>query len=110
MAGYFTSTSEVIDFRWVGAAFALFLLMGLMVYASPRSGGSVAVIASPFAKNLTSAAIVVRAGGAFEDSALHGQIIIARSDNPRFISALYASGAFFVFNPRLLAGCRPPKD
>ncbi|OYW80348.1 MAG: hypothetical protein B7Z26_06615 [Asticcacaulis sp. 32-58-5] len=110
METHIKSKSETIEFRWVAAAFMLFLVMGLLVYASPRSDRSVAVIASPFIKDLSAAAVVVRAGGVFEDSAVRGRVIIAQSDNPRFISALYASGAFFVFNPRLLAGCRPLKD
>lgn len=90
----------------VAGCFALCLL-GLSVTAlAPRQGESVAVLTSPFAAANTSSLVVARSGGLFEDLALSGHIMLARSSDPNFIDRLYDNGALLVFNPRILAACR----
>ncbi|ESQ81327.1 hypothetical protein AEYBE204_03015 [Asticcacaulis sp. YBE204] len=91
----------------VTGGFALCLL-GLVVNGlSPQPGDSVAVLASPFAPPQTTGHVVARSGGWFEATTLSGHIVVARSTDRQFINTLYTNGAWLVFNPRVLTGCRP---
>lgn len=91
----------------VAGGFLLGLVLLMANGLVPRNGETVAVLASPFAPPQTSSRLVAISGGAFEDVALAGRIVLTRSDDPGFIRTLYANGAVLVFNPRFLAGCRP---
>jgi len=84
----------------------LFLLLTLFVGLTPRTGEDFAVLVPADMPAATGAAIVHRSGGSFLNAAWQGRILIARSDDPRFMSKLYANGALFVFSPRVVAGCR----
>lgn len=65
----------------------------------------VAVIAPVWADAAEAAEIVARSGGSIVASAGLANVIIARSDHPDFISALYHSGAWLVLDAVKLRGC-----
>ncbi|MDC7683154.1 hypothetical protein PQU92_07685 [Asticcacaulis sp. BYS171W] len=91
----------------VAGGFGLCLLLLIANGLAPRPGKSVAVLTLPLSSVAETGLVVARAGGQFEDAALSGRIIVARSDDPHFIDRLYTQGAVLVFNPGILAGCRP---
>lgn len=95
------------NIRVVAGGFALGLLLLMANALTPRDGETVAIVASPFTSLQASSRLVARSGGAFEDVALSGRILLARSSDAGFIRRLYANGALLVFNPRFVAGCRP---
>lgn len=90
----------------VAGGFALGLVLLTVNALMPREGETVGVLAWPFTSQQATSHLVAQSGGAFEDVALSGRIVLAHSYEPGFIRRLYANGAVLVFNPRFLAGCR----
>lgn len=65
----------------------------------------VAVVAPVWSNASETAEIVALSGGSIVASGGLANVIIARSDNPDFISALYRSGAWLVLDAVKLRGC-----
>jgi hypothetical protein len=65
----------------------------------------VAVVAPPWADAADVATIVARSGGSIVASAGLPNIIIARSDDPEFVSTLYHAGAWLVLDAVKLRSC-----
>lgn len=86
------------------------MLLGLLGLAiatlRPSAGdGDLAVIAPPWYDRNDTAALVLAVGGRIIRSAAAPNMIVARSDDPRFVGALYGAGAWLVIDPRGLRGC-----
>jgi hypothetical protein len=64
-----------------------------------------AVIAPPWYDSAQTVRLVAAAGGNFVDLGGLGNIIIAHSEKPEFVQALYNAGAWLVVNPGSLRGC-----
>jgi hypothetical protein len=65
----------------------------------------VAVVAPPWAGETGAANIVARSGGSIVATAGLSNIIIARSDDPEFVSTLYQAGAWLVLDAVKLRSC-----
>ncbi|WP_018181185.1 hypothetical protein [Kaistia granuli] len=65
----------------------------------------VAVLAPVWASAAETAEIVARSGGSIVAGAGVANVIIARSDNPDFVSTLYSAGAWLVLDAVKLRGC-----
>jgi hypothetical protein len=65
----------------------------------------VAVVAPPWASEADVAGIVAQSGGSIVATAGLPNIIIARSDDPEFVSTLYQAGAWLVLDTVKLRSC-----
>lgn len=65
----------------------------------------VAVVAPFWADAAETAEIVARSGGSIVAGAGVANVMIARSDNPEFISTLYEAGAWLVLDAVKLRSC-----
>lgn len=85
------------------------LLLGV-VELQPKAGADAALLAPPWSSSAATAALVARADGDIVGATRWPFVIVARPRSPRFTAAAYAHGAWFVFDPGVLAGCRqsPP--
>jgi hypothetical protein len=72
---------------------------------APSDASEVAVVAPPWADEPQVAAIVAQSGGSIIAKAGLGNVIIARSDDPDFVSTLYRAGAWLVLDAVRLRGC-----
>lgn len=86
------------------------LLLGLLGLAvatlrPSAGGGELAVIAPPWYDRNETVALILSAGGSIIRPADASNMIVVRSDDPRFVGALYGAGAWFVIDPRGLHGC-----
>jgi hypothetical protein len=82
-------------------------LGGVLVAALSPSGdrGQYAVVAPPW-YNLTQAVgLVSSAGGDVVELGGFANVVIAHSENPQFVRALYRAGAWMVIDPLELKGC-----
>lgn len=89
-------------------AIALVLLAPLLILAIglwPRAGRAMAVVVSPFGEPAKAAEVVARAGGVLVAASSFDNLVIARSNEPDFVTKLYADGAWLVFDAP--AGCLP---
>ncbi|ODT22479.1 MAG: hypothetical protein ABS35_14770 [Kaistia sp. SCN 65-12] len=73
--------------------------------AGDAQSKEVAVVAPPWADAADVAGIVARSGGSIVATAGLSNIIIARSDEPGFVSTLYQAGAWLVLDAVKLRGC-----
>jgi hypothetical protein len=79
---------------------------GLFVGLAPRAGQTqFAVFAASWHGLVATAEIVGAAGGALMDAGSLPNVVIAHSDDPAFVDALYRAGAWLVLDPVLLRGC-----
>jgi hypothetical protein len=96
---------------WAGLGPAAILLLSSVVGAffiglAPRAGqNQFAVIAAPWAGLMQAVEMVGAAGGEVVDAGGLSNVIIAHSDDPGFVKALYHAGAWLVLDPILLRGC-----
>jgi len=80
--------------------FALFVgVTTTLARAWPGDTGQVTVYASPWASPETALMIAARAGGRVVSGTRVRWAVIARSDDPVFVSRLYSAGAMFVADP-----------
>jgi hypothetical protein len=78
----------------------------LFVGLFPRPGQTqFAVFAAPWRGLVETAEMVAAAGGAIVDAGGLPNVVIAYSDDPAFVDALYRAGAWLVLDPLLLRGC-----
>lgn len=86
---------------------ALFSVVGaLAVGLTPQAGQTqLAVIAAPWRGLNEMVSLVAAADGTIVDVGGASNVIIASSDSPAFITALYRAGAWLVLDPILLRGC-----
>ncbi len=75
--------------------------------AADAQSKEVAVVAPPWAGAAEVAGIVARSGGSLVATAGLPNIIIARSDDPGFVSTLYQAGAWLVLDAVKLRSCLP---
>jgi hypothetical protein len=73
--------------------------------AADAHSREVAVIAPPWAGEADAANIVARSGGSIVATAGLSNVIIARSDDPAFVSTLYKAGAWLVLDSVRLRSC-----
>jgi len=96
---------------WAGlfpaAALLLFSVLGtLLTGLAPRAGQpQLAVVAAPWKSLLQTAELVAAAGGVVVEAGGLPNVIIAQSDTPGFVGALYEAGAWLVLDSILLRGC-----
>jgi hypothetical protein len=100
------SKAKVRDFLPAGAL----LIVGLGVLAiatlSPSGRhGQYAVIAPPWYSLAQTISLVRAANGGIVDVGNPGNMVIAFSDKPDFVRALYRAGAWLVIDPMRLRGC-----
>lgn len=85
--------------------YSFMLLVCMMLgFAFPTPGSEVAVVTSPFTKK-NSAHLVIATNGQLVNVSNWSFISVAKSEDPKFISRLYAGGALFVFNAHLVSDC-----
>jgi hypothetical protein len=84
---------------WAVLALSIWVLILLAMPFVGPSGRMVAVVGSRDA----ALASVRRAGGALV--AMRGKVVLARSNDPKFVRRLYAAGAPLVLEGRLAEGC-----
>ena len=86
---------------------ALFSVVGaLAVGLTPQAGQTqLAVIAAPWRGLNDMVSLVAAADGTIVDVGGASNVIIASSDSPGFVTALYRAGAWLVLDPILLRGC-----
>lgn len=80
------------------------LAVPIALTALPR-GATVAVVGHPFTDVATLQQVIIDAGGSFVREHLSAGVLVARSDDPRFVARLYDAGAFLVLNPVEFTGC-----
>jgi hypothetical protein len=96
---------------WLDFAPAITLLIvsavGILLSALSPSGGrgQYAVIAPPWYSFAQTAGLVATAGGDIVDFGAIADVVIAHSDSPGFVGALYRAGAWLVIDPVGLRGC-----
>jgi hypothetical protein len=85
----------------------LFSLFGSIVVGVLPTAGQTrfAVIAPPWYRLTDAAALVSDAGGDIVDAGGMANIIIAHSNDPAFVGALYRHGAWLVMGSSALGGC-----
>jgi hypothetical protein len=92
-----------------GPAIALLIVsaVGILMSALSPSGdrGQYAVVAPPWYNFAQTAGLVATAGGDIVDFGAVEDVVIAHSDNPEFVGALYRAGAWLVIDPVGLRGC-----
>ncbi|WP_181703631.1 hypothetical protein [Chthonobacter albigriseus] len=77
----------------------------LAIALSPKPGGHVAVILGPGSSEPAAVGAIAAADGLLVDGTGQSWIVVARSDNPDFVSALYAAGAWLVIDAGFGFGC-----
>ena len=82
------------------------LALPLAVGAYPVPGEPVAVIGSPFRSEADQLGLVAAAGGDIVQS-VSRFVTITSSDDPRFVSKLYAAGAVVVIRSGIITACLP---
>lgn len=98
-------------FKWrdLGPAAALLVvgLIGLVVATLAPTGrdGQYAVVAPPWYDLQQTIALIRAADGGIADMGGPSNIVIAHSDDPDFVGALYRAGAWVVIDPMRLRGC-----
>jgi hypothetical protein len=103
-------------FKWrdlLPAAALLFVgLFGLAAasFAPTGKDGQYAVIAPPWYDLRQTIALIQAADGGVADIGGPSNIVIAQSENPGFVHALYGAGAWLVIDPMRLRGCIGFKD
>jgi len=96
---------------WLDFAPAIALLsvsaVGILLSAlSPSDDrGQYAVVAPLWYDFAQTAGLVATAGGDIVDFGAIANVIIAHSENPGFVLALYRAGAWLVIDPVRLRGC-----
>lgn len=96
---------------WSGLLPAAVLLLGSLAAAlpaglAPAAGQTqFAVIAAPWWSLSRTAELVGAAEGDILDIGGLPNVVIAHSDDPGFVAALYRKGAWLVLDPVLLRGC-----
>lgn len=96
---------------WAGLIPATLLLLfstigALLIGSAPRTGQTqLAIIAAPWKNLVQTAEMVGAAGGSIIEAGGLPNVIIAHSDAPGFVEALYQAGAWLVIDPVLLRGC-----
>lgn len=96
---------------WSGLLPSVALLFGsvfaaLLVGLAPAAGQTqFAVIAAPWWSLSRTAELVGAAEGDILDVGGLPNVVIAHSDDPGFVAALYRRGAWLVLDPVLLRGC-----
>jgi hypothetical protein len=96
---------------WLDFTPAIALLIvsavGILISALSPSGdrGQYAVVAPPWYNFAQTAALVATAGGDIVDFGAIADVVIAHSENPGFVRALYRAGAWLVIDPVALRGC-----
>jgi hypothetical protein len=85
----------------------LFSLFGSIVVGVLPTAGQTrfAVITPPWYRLTDAAALVSKAGGDIVDAGGIANIIIAHSNDPAFVGALYRHGAWLVMGSSALGGC-----
>ena len=85
----------------------LFSLFGSIVVGIRPTASQTrfAVIAPPWYRLTDAAAVVSEAGGDIVDAGGMANIIIAHSNDPAFVDALYQHGAWLVMGSNALGGC-----
>jgi hypothetical protein len=105
------SSTEGNGWRDLVPAALLLLLTVVAIFAVTMSADArsreVAVIAPIWADEAEVAEIVAQSGGNIVATAGFSNIIIAQSDAPDFVSALYESGAWWVLDAVKLRACLP---
>lgn len=102
MANYNAKTAIVISLN-IGACLCVLAI----VATASSADGRYAVMAPPGSRPEIAFEIVARAGGmVLAPGGLDG-IVIAQSDAPDFRARLAKEGAFLIFNPLVIGGCRP---
>ena len=97
--------------RWRDLAPAIALLVAsagaiFMAAFSPSGGrGQYAVLAPPWYSRAQTLKLAVMAGGDVVDVGNLQNVVIVHSASPRFVAALYHSGAWLVVDPLELRGC-----
>jgi hypothetical protein len=101
-----TDRRSCLDFA---PAIALLIVsaVGILMAALSPSGdrGQYAVIAPPWYNFVQTAGLVATAGGDIVDFGAIADVVIAHSENPGFVRALYRAGAWLVIDPIALRGC-----
>jgi hypothetical protein len=90
------------------AAVLLFVgMFGLVAATLAPTGkdGQYAVIAPPWYDLRRTIALIQTAGGGVADIGGPTNIVIAHSEKPDFVRALYGAGAWLVIDPMRLRGC-----
>jgi len=64
-----------------------------------------AVVTAPWDSRIRTAGLVSEAGGTIVDAGGMANVLIAHSDDPGFVPALYRAGAWLVLDPLQLHGC-----
>jgi hypothetical protein len=96
---------------WLDFAPAIALLVVsaggiLMAGLSPSDDrGQYAVVAPPWYNLTQTVGLVATAGGDIVDLGSIAVVVIAHSENPGFVRALYRAGAWLVIDPVGLRGC-----
>jgi hypothetical protein len=96
---------------WSGLLPAAALLLSsvfatLLIGLAPAAGQTqLAVIAPPWWNLMQTAEMVGAAEGDVVDIGGLPNVVIAHSDDPGFVAALYRRGAWLVLDPVLLRGC-----
>jgi hypothetical protein len=96
---------------WAGLLPAATLLLsstlGLLIIGSaPQAGQTqLAVVAAPWKSLVQTAEMIGAADGVIVEAGGLPNVIIAHSDDPGFVDALYRAGAWLVIDPILLRGC-----
>jgi hypothetical protein len=96
---------------WLDFAPAIALLIvsfgGIFIANFSPSGdrGQYAVVAPPWYNLTQTARLVGRAGGDIVDFGGLANVVIAHSEIPGFIPALYRAGAWLVIDPVAVRGC-----
>jgi hypothetical protein len=101
-----SSATEALNWSTVSFFTLAVVVTLLLCEIMPRPAGTVAILSTGPANGALAMEIVARSGGTFEEISSVAHIVLARSDDPDFVSRLYANGALLVFNPGMLAGCR----
>jgi hypothetical protein len=98
-----------LKLRDLWPAFALFFvgMMALLIATLSPSGkdGQYAVVAPPWYRLGDTVTLIQKADGGIVDMGGPANIIIAHSENPDFVRALYSAGAWLVVDPMKLRGC-----
>jgi hypothetical protein len=106
-----TATARTDRGSWLDFVPAIALLIvsagGILVAAlSPASNrGQYAVVAPPWYSLTQTAGLVATAGGDIVDFGRIADVVIAHSEKPGFVRALYRAGAWLVIDPVGLRGC-----